>query len=62
MRKGLMATVITASIATVVLGGVAHGQNFPTRPITLIVPFPAGGSTDAVVRALAIATERHLGQ
>jgi tripartite-type tricarboxylate transporter receptor subunit TctC len=62
MRKGLMATVIAASIATVVLGGVAHGQNFPTRPITLIVPFPAGGSTDAVVRALAMATERHLGQ
>jgi tripartite-type tricarboxylate transporter receptor subunit TctC len=37
-------------------------EKFPSRPVTLIVPWPAGGSTDAVLRALAKATEPHLGQ
>lgn len=36
--------------------------NFPTKPITLIVPYAAGGGTDATARALAKATEKHLGQ
>jgi hypothetical protein len=51
--------------ATVVLnasGAMAQAQSFPTRPVTLIVPWPAGGTTDVAVRALAKATERHLGQ
>jgi tripartite-type tricarboxylate transporter receptor subunit TctC len=37
-------------------------QTFPTRPVTLIVPFSAGGTTDVVLRALAAASEKHLGQ
>jgi tripartite-type tricarboxylate transporter receptor subunit TctC len=41
---------------------LAPAQNFPTRPVTLIVPWPAGGSTDVGLRALASATEKHLGQ
>jgi tripartite-type tricarboxylate transporter receptor subunit TctC len=41
---------------------VAAAQNFPARPVTLIVPWPAGGSTDQVMRALATATEKYLGQ
>jgi tripartite-type tricarboxylate transporter receptor subunit TctC len=39
-----------------------HAQPFPSRPVTLIVPWPAGGSTDQVMRALATATEKYLGQ
>jgi tripartite-type tricarboxylate transporter receptor subunit TctC len=41
---------------------VVAAQPFPSRPVTLIVPWPAGGSTDQVMRALAISTEKHLGQ
>jgi tripartite-type tricarboxylate transporter receptor subunit TctC len=40
----------------------AQAQRFPARPVTLIVPWPAGGATDIGMRALASATERHLGQ
>jgi tripartite-type tricarboxylate transporter receptor subunit TctC len=40
----------------------AQGQNFPNRPITLICPWPAGGSTDIHLRKLGEIAARHLGQ
>lgn len=41
----------------------AHAQPaFPSRPVTLIVPFPPGGTADMVYRSLAKAAEPHLGQ
>lgn len=36
--------------------------NYPNRPITLIVPWPAGGQTDITLRLLADLASRHLGQ
>ena len=48
------------SLLAFVLPAVA--QNYPTRPITLIVPWPAGGSTDTHLRKLAELASRHLGQ
>lgn len=39
-----------------------QAADFPTKPITLIVPWPAGGSTDIVMRTLAEITSKHLGQ
>ena len=56
MRRVLLAAAIVA------FAGIAQAQQFPTRPVTLIVPWPAGGSTDIGMRALAAATEKHLGQ
>jgi tripartite-type tricarboxylate transporter receptor subunit TctC len=41
---------------------VAKAQAYPTRPITMIVPFPAGGPTDAVGRVVAERMRRLLGQ
>jgi tripartite-type tricarboxylate transporter receptor subunit TctC len=43
-------------------GGSAEAQDFPARPVTLIVALPAGTSGDVTLRALASATERHLGR
>ena len=43
-------------------GAPARAQNFPTKPVTLIVPWPAGGATDRHLRVLAEATSKHLGQ
>jgi tripartite-type tricarboxylate transporter receptor subunit TctC len=40
----------------------AQAQAFPSKPITLIVPWPAGGSTDRHLRGLAEIASRHLGQ
>ncbi|WP_206930951.1 tripartite tricarboxylate transporter substrate binding protein [Roseococcus thiosulfatophilus] len=41
--------------------GLAAAQSFPSRPITLLVPFPPGGSTDIQMRAFAEAATRAFG-
>ncbi len=49
--------------APLVLPFAARAQGrFPDRPVTIIVPFVAGGSTDVVMRALASAATERLGQ
>ncbi len=55
------------TIATLLLSlGIAHtahaADNYPTRPITLIVPFAAGGGTDGVARIISTLLEKELGQ
>jgi tripartite-type tricarboxylate transporter receptor subunit TctC len=40
----------------------ASAQSFPTRPVTLIVPWAAGGATDITIRTMAEAASKHLGQ
>ncbi len=40
----------------------AAAQGFPTRPVTLIVPFPPGGPSDALARAVALRMGKNLGQ
>jgi tripartite-type tricarboxylate transporter receptor subunit TctC len=40
----------------------ALGQNYPARPITLVVPFAAGGPVDAVARILSVPMGKALGQ
>jgi tripartite-type tricarboxylate transporter receptor subunit TctC len=40
----------------------AAAADFPTKPVTLICPWPPGGSTDVMMRAIAEATGKHLGQ
>lgn len=42
--------------------GMVRAQEFPAKPVTLVVPWPAGGTTDIGMRALANATEKYLKQ
>jgi tripartite-type tricarboxylate transporter receptor subunit TctC len=44
------------------VSGIAGAQAYPTRPITMLVPFPAGGGTDAVARTIAEGMRTSLGQ
>jgi tripartite-type tricarboxylate transporter receptor subunit TctC len=57
-RRRLLQAAL-ASPAVVALPAV--GQAFPSRPIRLICPWPAGGSTDAVMRSLAESAGKALG-
>ena len=63
MRRRKLVVIIGALAAlAAATSTLAHAQNFPNRPVTLIVPWPAGGSTDLAMRALAETTQKHLGQ
>lgn len=56
---------LLAAAALALLSGVplaATAQGFPARPVTLIVPFPAGGPSDALARAVALRMGKNLGQ
>ena len=52
---------IVASLALLPAAALAQSQ-FPTRAITMIVPFPPGGLADLVARPVAEAMSRELGQ
>jgi tripartite-type tricarboxylate transporter receptor subunit TctC len=56
------ALAAAALLAAGLVAGSAAAQDFPTRAITLIVPWPAGGSTDTHLRKLAELASKHLGQ
>src|SRR4051812_2008600 len=59
-----MASLIRRLLALLTLGLClgATAQTYPSRPITLIVPFPPGGVTDVVGRAVAARLTTELGQ
>jgi tripartite-type tricarboxylate transporter receptor subunit TctC len=59
MRRGLAISAILLGLAW---SGIAAAQTFPARPITMIVPFPAGGATDTLARYLAEQMRPILGQ
>ena len=60
MLKGLTACAI-AVLSSTLLPAIA-ATDFPVKPVTLIVPFPPGGPTDALARRLANGLKTQLGQ
>jgi tripartite-type tricarboxylate transporter receptor subunit TctC len=50
------------AMAGLLLSAAANAQSWPTKTITFIVPFPAGGGTDAFARPLAAQLSRQLGK
>ncbi len=61
-REFVQSSLAAAAVAaTSALSGTASAQAYPARPIKLICPWPAGGSTDAVMRALAESVGKVLG-
>lgn len=57
MKKLLIALACSVSVAA-----FAQATNWPEKPVTIVVPFPAGGSTDMVARAMALQMQTKLGQ
>ena len=51
-----------AAIALSLVAGVVAAQTYPVKPVTLVVPFTAGGPTDTVARSLGQAMTKPLGQ
>src|SRR5882672_12619520 len=55
-------TRLIFAAALAACAGIAAAQNFPARPITLVVPFPPGGSTDTAARIIGERMRQSLGQ
>jgi tripartite-type tricarboxylate transporter receptor subunit TctC len=64
MTRPSRRSLIAGAFAAVALAAVfpAAAQNYPARPITLIVPWGAGGGTDATARIIGSLMEKELGQ
>ncbi len=54
--------IAAALLGAAVTCAPASAQDYPTKPITLVVPFPAGGGNDALARLVAEKMSRALGQ
>ena len=57
-----LALALTTCASLLLGSSSALAQAYPNKPITMIVPWPAGGSTDRHLRALADLASKHLGQ
>src|SRR4051812_37033176 len=58
MKRRLLAVLAAA----VLLPGIAAAQAYPNKPVRLLVPYPAGGTTDLMARALQEPLQKALGQ
>ena len=62
MKKGRRTLLILLACSGAFLSHGVAAQGYPTRPITLVVPFAAGGPTDVVGRSVAASMSKTLGQ
>jgi len=58
----VMRKIIVVVLAMLAFGGGAGAENFPSHPVTIIVPFSAGGPSDAMARILAERMKATLGE
>jgi tripartite-type tricarboxylate transporter receptor subunit TctC len=61
MRRTFSRSLVALSLG-LTFGHAAVAQNYPSRPITMVVPWGAGGGTDATARIVAAMMEKEMGQ
>jgi tripartite-type tricarboxylate transporter receptor subunit TctC len=54
--------VVFVTVSALTVGVLAGATEYPTKAVTLVIPYPPGGSTDLSSRALANSIRKHLGQ
>ena len=59
MKRTLFAALLAVCCVS---SGPALAQSYPTRPITMVVAYPPGGSTDGLARIVGAAMAKNLGQ
>ncbi len=65
LRRCAGAGIAVASLAAVTVASgaaMAASPAWPQKPVSVVVPFPAGGSTDTIARMLAVPLNEKLGQ
>ena len=60
MPRYLVAAAV--ALSTLVVAGAPHAQNYPSRPVRVLIPFPPGGNVDVFGRVLWPQVEKELGQ
>ncbi len=58
--RGILRALLTASFSLVAT--LAFGQTYPNKPVRIVVPYPAGGTVDAVTRVVAQRLSENLGR
>jgi hypothetical protein len=54
--------IVAAAAAALSFSGASHAAEYPTRPVRIVMGFPAGGPTDAAGRIIAQVLQQSLGQ
>ncbi len=62
IRKIAAATLAVGALASVMFANTAQAQTFPVKPVTLMVPYPAGGLSDVIARRVNPLLSKSLGQ
>ncbi|QPF93173.1 Bug family tripartite tricarboxylate transporter substrate binding protein [Bradyrhizobium commune] len=60
--RGILRRSLLAACTVILACGAAVAQDYPTRPVKIIVPFPAGGSNDIIARIVAQKLTERIGQ
>ncbi len=62
MHNGIMRMRFLVAVIALALAGAAMAQNYPTKAVRIVVPYPPGGGTDVVARTIAQKMNEMLGQ